>query len=270
MPMTTNATVPNVASAKFAVEWDEGVRLPGSSQRERFVLAHAPLVRAIAQRILQRLPSTVELADLVNEGVVGLIEAIERFDSARGARFGSFAEARIRGAILDSLRARDIASRSLRRKLKEMESALQSAEQRLGRTPDDGEVAEELGVDSQYVSNLRRDRESTRRLEVDPRSHETVADAGLYAQTLDPFEALCEAEIHERLAEEVAALPERERRILGLYYEEELTMKETGQILGITESRICQIHTRTVRDLQSTLGGQLTVARSPRRKGQKG
>src|SRR5262249_5696247 len=119
------------------LEWTEAVRVRESAARERFVLAHGPLVRAIAQRILTRLPSSVELSDLVNDGVVGLIEAIDRFDASRNVRFSAFAESRVRGAILDALRARDAASRSLRRKLREMDSAASRAEQRLGRPPEE-------------------------------------------------------------------------------------------------------------------------------------
>lgn len=250
-----------------ASEWGEEVRVFGSPERERFVLAHAPLVRSIAQRILVRLPSSVELSDLVSDGVVGLIEAIERFDPARGVRFGSFAEARIRGAILDSLRARDVASRSLRRKLREMDSAALRAERRLGRAPGDDEVAEELGVDSPYVSNLRRDRETTRSVSSDPRLSETLPSAGFYSQEPDPFERVSEAEVLNRLVEEVEDLPAREQMILGLYYEQGLTMKEIGQTLGITESRICQIHTRTVKELGKKLRTHITPAPAGRERG---
>jgi RNA polymerase sigma factor for flagellar operon FliA len=234
-------------------EWRDSVRAFGTPERERFVLAHAPMVRFIAQRILQRLPSSVELSDLVNDGVVGLIEAIERYDPARGVRFASFAESRVRGAILDSLRARDLASRSLRRRLRELDSAAQRAEQRLGRAAGEEEVAEELGVDPPYVSNLLRDRESTRTVATDPRLSETAASAGLYSQDPDPFETLSGDELKDRMTEEVERLPERDRMILSLYYEQELTMKEIGKVLGITESRICQIHTRTMRELERRL-----------------
>jgi len=247
-------------AANPAAEWREEVRTFGSTEREQFVLAHAPLVRFIAQRILQRLPASVELSDLVSEGVVGLIEAIERFDPSRGVKFGSFAESRIRGAILDSLRARDVASRSLRRKLREMDSAALRAEKRLGRAPEDEEVAEEMGVDSPYVANLRRDRESARAVSNDPRLTETDATDGLYSQEPDPFERLSESELQERLVEEIEALPEREQLILSLYYEQGLTMKEIGQTLGITESRICQIHARTAKDLGRKLRGHVTAA----------
>jgi RNA polymerase sigma factor for flagellar operon FliA len=244
-----------------APRWDERVRVFGSEQREAFVLAHAPLVRFIAQRILFRLPSSVELQDLVNEGVVGLIEAIERYDPGRGVRFGSFAEVRIRGAILDSLRARDVASRSLRRRLREMDSAAQRAEQRLGRAPGTEEVAEELGVESPYVSNLRRDRETTRSVSADPRLTESTEEAGIASPAPGPFDQLSQIEVQERLAEEIQALDPRDRTILGLYYEKELTLKEIGLVLGITESRVCQIHTRAVKDLRKKLRGHLEASK---------
>src|SRR5258705_165783 len=155
-------TVETPRATNPAAEWRDEGRTFGSTQREQVVLAHAPLVRFIAQRVLQRPPAPVQLSDLVSEGVVGLIEAIERFDPARGVRFGSFAESRIRGAILDSLRARDVASRSLRRKLREMDSAALRAEKRLGRAPEDDDVAEEMGVESPYIPSLRRDPQAAR------------------------------------------------------------------------------------------------------------
>lgn len=240
--------------------------MPGTPERERFVLAHAPLVRYVAQRIVSRLPSTVEICDLINDGIVGLIEAIDRFEPSRGIRFSSFAESRVRGAILDALRDRDAASRSLRRKIRALDSASARVEQRLGRAPGDDDVAVEMGVSREDVARVRRDRESARRAPIDLRMSETSATAGLYSDAPDPFESASSAELVGRLAGLIADLPPRERLILGLYYEEGLTMKEIGQSLSVTESRVCQIHTRTVHALADKLGTRAPAPTPARRR----
>lgn len=250
-------------------EWSEKVRVRGSLERERFVLVHAPMVRYIAQRILSRLPSSVELADLVNDGLVGLIEAIERFDPARGVRFGSFADQRVRGAILDALRARDMASRSLRRRLRALDSAVQKLEQQLGRAPKDEELAVEMGVDAASIADLRRDRENARPASSDARTSETAQESGLYSTSPDPFERLSEIEMQDKLTHLIDDLPPRDKTILGLYYEQGLTMKEIGEVLGITESRVCQIHTRTVKALGKTLKSMSHAATASSEKGRR-
>lgn len=237
-----------------APEWSDGVRVPGTAERERFVLAHAPLVRYVAQRIVARLPSSVEVADLVNDGLVGLIEALERFDPSRGVRFSTFAEARVRGAILDALREQDSAPRALRRQLRALDSAALRAEQQLGRAPDDDDLAREMGVSRAEVSRLRRDREAARPAPVDARDGGTLPAIDPPSVAPDPFEQVSSAELLSRVADLIAELPERERLILGLYYEKGLTLKEIGEVLRVTESRICQIHTRTVRALRDRLG----------------
>ena len=234
-------------------EWSAAVRMPGSAERERFILAHAPLVRYVAQRILARLPSSVDVADLVNDGLVGLIEALDRFDPSRGVRFSSFAESRVRGAILDALREKDSAPRSLRRKLRALDSATLRAEQQLGRAPGDDELARELGVSRDEVARLRRDREAARPATVDARDGAT-ATVELPCTAPDPFEQVSLAELQARAVRLIGELPQRERLILGLYYEKGLTMKEIGEVLSVTESRVCQIHTRTVRSLGERLG----------------
>lgn len=245
-------------------QWGEGVRVFGSPEREHFVLAHASLIKHIAHRIQSRLPSSIDLSDLVNDGVLGLIDAIDRFDPGRGVPFGAFAELRIRGAILDSLRARDFAPRSLRRKVREMESAIRSAQLRLGRPPDDEELAAELAVAENQVSGLRSSRERTRTVSMEPRLTETLSEAWVDAFALDPFEETSRREVRRRLAQLILELPERERLIVGLYYEKALTMKEIGSILGITESRICQLHTRVVKDLRVRLERLLSAVRGHR------
>jgi RNA polymerase sigma factor for flagellar operon FliA len=240
-------------------EWRDAVRICGSPDREHFVLAHASLIRCIAHRIQSRLPSSIELSDLVNDGVLGLIDAINRFDPARGVIFGAFAEPRIRGAILDSLRARDVAPRSLRRKVREMESASRRAQLRLGRTPDDEELADELGLAEDDIAELRRDRDRTLPASAGPWPMEMSLETFIDPHAPDPFDEASQKQVQGRLAELVLDLPERERSIIGLYYEKELTMKEIGAVFDITESRICQLHTRLVKDLRARLKRLMSV-----------
>ncbi len=245
-------------------EWDEKARIRGSAEHERFVLANAPMVRYLAQRILSRLPASVELSDLVNDGVVGLMEAIERFDPSRGVRFRSFAESRVRGAILDALRARDAAPRSLRRKLRAMDSAASRVEHRLGRAAGEEEIAQEMGVTADVVAGLRRDRDAARPLDDDARSTESLSDAGICSKARDPFEEVAEAELHQRVSDLILEFPPRERMVLSLYYEQGLTLKEIGRVLSVTESRVCQIHTQCLRDLHLELQGAVSAGTGPR------
>lgn len=261
-----NATTTDIAQ-EDALQWREGIRVHGSPERERFVLAHAPLVRYVAQRILSRLPSSVELQDLVNDGLVGLMEAIDRFDPGRGIRFGSFAEARVRGAILDALRERDAASRSLRRKLRELDAATARVEQRLGRAPSDEELSGELRITTQELQRLRSDRECARAVPGDPRIDEASAEAGFPSRSPNPFELVSDAELLARLERLVGELPERERLILSLYYHEGLTLKEIGALLSVTESRVCQIHTKSLRSLGERMGTHAPLLAGTQRRG---
>ncbi len=234
-----------IVDASF--EWSEKARVAGSAERDALLVAHAPLVKYVAQRIASRLANTVELDDLVSDGMVGLLEATERFDAKRGVLFKTFAENRIRGAILDGVRNRDWAPRSLRRASRTLEEAMATVEGRTGRAATEAEIAEELGLEDAEFQQLVMKARGVRLQEMGAQEDFEVADA---APSVDPHAHVLQAEKKSLLAEHIAELPERERLVLSLYYEREMSLREIGEVLGVTESRICQIQTRAISRLR--------------------
>lgn len=223
--------------------------------RDELIMAHLPKVKFIADRIAAKLPPSIERDDLYGAGVVGLIDAVERFDSSRGIAFTTFAELRVRGAILDNLRSADWASRNTRRRMREIQAAYQLLEQRHGRMVTEEEIAEHIGIP---VSELRENLSDVRALklsDLDERDEETglcVADL-VPDQGLSPLEALGAKEHKQLLVKAIDALPERERQVIALYYSEELTMKEIGEVLGVTESRVSQLRSQAIVRMRAAL-----------------
>lgn len=225
--------------------------------RDRLVMAHVGLVKALAQRLAQRLPSQIEVSELVSVGVLGLVEAANRYQSSLGVPFDAFARRRIHGAMLDALREVDWAPRSLRRLRRDVDGAIARLRHELGREPQEHEVASAL-----HLSPAQYDRalEDLRTLEVAAiRQLETTSDDGetLLDVAIDPGEGaavqLERKELRQQLAAAIATLPERERQILALSYEEELTLAEIGQVLGVSESRVCQLRSLAISRLRTTL-----------------
>lgn len=226
--------------------------------RDRLLLEHLSTVRYIARRIHERLPQHVEMDDLVSAGVVGLIDALGKYDHSKKVQFKSYAQFRIRGAILDSLRTLDWSPRDLRRKGRAVEAAIFAATQKLGRVPQDHEIAAELGVQLQEYHLLLGDLKG---LEVGSLHVERSEDSGDEELAYvagppedDPLFRCMKSEMRGRLVEAIDSLPEKERMVLTLYYFEELTMKEIGVTLGVVESRVSQIHSSAVARLRSALG----------------
>ncbi len=221
--------------------------------RDRLVRETLPLVARVAGAIGARLPHSVEICDLTQAGVLGLLDAAAKFDRAKGVRFRTYAELRIRGAILDSLRSLDWVPRSLRRQRRELQRAESRLEAKLGRSPSDEELASEMELS---LDDLEAARERVRRVEVASFGAESFDRVA--AQTVDPLspnphELLERSEIESLLARAIEKLPARERLVLTLYYHEELTMKEVGGILGVNESRVSQIHSKAVSKLRIRL-----------------
>lgn len=214
--------------------------------RNRLVLQFSPLVKYVAGRLRTRLPETVEYGDLVADGIIGLMEAIERYDPQRGLAFQTFAVPRIRGAMVDALRTLDWVPRSVRDKVRQLEAAQQVLEARLGRTPDDREIAGELGIS---VTELR---ELYSRAAVT--SVSALEDLDL-ADDLGPSAAhgIEDEDAKAVLLRVVDQLPERDRVIIALYYFEGLTLAEIGRVLGVSESRVSQLHSRATLVLRGKL-----------------
>ncbi|MEO6829784.1 MAG: FliA/WhiG family RNA polymerase sigma factor [Acidobacteriaceae bacterium] len=229
-----------------------------TATREEILLANLPLVRFVARSIHERLPQHVELEDLVSAGTVGLIDALNKFDTAKNTQFRSYAQFRIRGAILDSLRSLDWGSRELRRKGRSIEDASQSLTRQLNRRPSEPEIAAELKIGLEEYQELLGD---LRRLEItslqELHAEGSVEEELAYVPTApeeDPLYLCMKSEAAWQLSAAIAELPEREARVLALYYVEEMTLKEIGGALGLVESRISQIRVAAVVALRARLG----------------
>ncbi len=229
------------------------------AERERLLLEHMPMVRYLARRIHERLPAHVEMEDLVSAGVVGLIDALGKFDGNKRVQFKSYAQFRIRGAILDSLRMLDWSPRELRRKGREIEEAIRALTQSLGRAPVETEIAEHLKLPLTEYQQLLGDLKG---LEIGSLHVEHNEDSGDEELAYvagpaedDPLFRCLQGEMRQHLMDAIDDLPEKERMVLTLYYYEELTMKEIGLTLGVVESRVSQIHTAAVLRLRASLGG---------------
>lgn len=242
--------------------WDEYRRSPDHSARDRLILHYSPLVKFVAGRVLSRMPDSVEGADLVSYGILGLIDAIEKFDPDRAVKFETYAVPRIRGAILDELRAIDWVPRSVRAKARAADQAYNKLEHRLHRSPTDDELAGELGITTGELDALLRQTTRAGILQLDEVLFGQHGATGTLGDTLPdagegPVAAFEREETRRVLARAIAALPDRERTVLTLYYYEGLNLAEIGEVLGVTESRTCQIHTKAVHQLRHRLRDQV-------------
>lgn len=229
------------------------------SEKERSVLEHSDLVKYIALRLISRLPDHISIEDLMSAGTLGLIDAIEKYDSSQGIPFEYYAKIRIKGAMLDEIRSMDWVPRSLRQKSALLEKACVALEQRLGRDPTDEEIASELNVG---INDFHKLLDEIKGISFLPENiHEIIKENReshmLAAGSEELFDSTYRKEIQKHLAEAIVGLSEKEQLVLSLYYYEELTMKEIGVALGYTESRISQIHTKAVLKLKTKLSKKL-------------
>ncbi len=228
--------------------------------RDQLISEYLPYVKRIVQRLAVHLPSTVDIDDLMNVGVIGLIQAVDRYDPRRDNKFMTYAIFRIKGAVLSELRARDFLSRSNRRKIRELESVYLRLEQKLGREADDREIAKELGVDLEQVYRTKQMSSisfiSLEELGISSRDEKEKLLSYLVNNEDDALAMTKLKELKEAMAEAIRQLPEKERLVISLYYLDELTMKETGKVLGITESRVSQIHSQAILHLRAKLRKQ--------------
>jgi RNA polymerase sigma factor for flagellar operon FliA len=234
--------------------------------REEVLRRHMPLVRRVVQRLAARKPPHIEIDDLVSWGIVGLLDAMGKYDPRKEASFSTYAQFRIRGAILDHLRSLDWVPRSVRQKASLIEKISHQLEGSLGRPPTEEEIASELGVSlDSYQELLTRVGEmsifSLEDLGFGSGEERFNVEQRLEAGEVDPLGALLTRERVDLVTEAVARLPERERIVVSLYYHDELTMKEVGAVLGLTESRVSQLHSQAMLRLKGTLRGHFGVAR---------
>jgi RNA polymerase sigma factor FliA len=251
-----------VAGEDTQALWLEFRRTNDKALRDRLILTYAPLVKYVAGRLGSGLPAHVDEGDLVSYGLLGLIGAIERYDPARDIKFETYAISRIKGAIIDELRALDWVPRSVRSRAREIERAIAELEAKLGTAPTDEQIAAKIGISVDELEESLTDisRSSIAALdelwsvsgEGDQVSlMDTIEDT----QGVRPQEALDETEMREALADAIARLPEREKLVVTLYYYEELTLREIGEVLGVTESRVSQLHTKAILRLKARLSG---------------
>jgi RNA polymerase sigma factor FliA len=240
---------------QFRKTGDQGIR-------DRLILTYAPLVKYVAGRLGSGLPAHVDEGDLVSYGLLGLIGAIERYEPDRDVKFETYAIARIKGAIIDELRAMDWVPRSVRSRAREIERAIGQLEAKTGRAPTDEEIAKKVGITVEELEDSLTDiaRSSIAALD----ELWTVSGQGDQIALIDTIEdtdapdpqgSLSQTEMREAIADAIARLPEREKLVVTLYYYEELTLREIGEVLGVTESRVSQLHTKAILRLKARLSG---------------
>ncbi len=251
---------PNEARKKNFSSDSSGASPADLTRRNELILEYLPLVKFIAHRIAGRLPSHIEVNDLIESGVIGLIDALEKFDRSQETQFKTYAEFRIRGAILDDLRALDWVPRSIRQKATRLEKAYAELEQKLGRTATDSEMMACLGCNAAEFDELVAEARGSALISLDE-----LRGGGEEGFESNLLECLTDADhpsltqnltleqIYRSVADTIDLMPEKERLVIALYYYEELTMKEIGEVLSVTESRVSQIHTRAILRLRGRL-----------------
>ncbi|MEA2516606.1 MAG: polymerase sigma factor FliA [Actinomycetota bacterium] len=264
MTMDTVATAPDheIALADSVEEaWSDYKATGDATSRDSLILNYSPLVKYVAGRVAVGLPANIEQADLISYGIFGLIDAIDKYDQSRGIKFETYAISRIRGAIIDELRAIDWVPRSVRFKAREVEKAYQSLENQLKRPPSDAEIAQEMDITIEELNHIYTQLSTVSLVALDELMSvdggqgdklalvETIEDT----RTASPMEAFESEEMKHILAEAINRLPEREKIVVTLYYFEGLTLAQIGEVLGVTESRICQMHTKAVLALKGKI-----------------
>lgn len=226
--------------------------------KEQCLTQFAPLVKRIAYHLMARLPASVQVDDLIQVGMIGLLDAANNYDGAQGAQFETYAVQRIRGAMLDELRQSDWLPRSARKHLRQIEAAMSALEQRLGRGPSEGEVARELKVSLDEYQQMLLDARGCQLVhyeDLQDGEEDDFFERHCADDSAEPFLTLQDGRFRTRLIEAISQLPEREKLMMSLYYEEELNLREIGEVLGVSESRVCQLHSQAIARLRSQLKG---------------
>ncbi|HVW64171.1 MAG TPA: RNA polymerase sigma factor FliA [Nitrosospira sp.] len=228
----------------------------GVIDRKPAVAEYAPLVKRIANHMMAKLPPSVGVDDLIQVGMMGLMEALSRYEETPGAQFETYAAQRIRGAMLDELRHTDWMPRGARKSMRQIETAVHALQHRLGRAPTEAEIAAELKVPLADYQQMLMDAHGTQLIHYEDFLNEGDDDfleRNCSGSEPDPLASLLNDDLRELLIEAIGDLPEREKMLMGLYYEQELNFKEIGAVLGVSESRVCQIHNQAVARLRAKL-----------------
>ena len=229
----------------------------GKADKNQLLKEHAPLVKRLAHQMRAKLPPSVEVDDLIQAGMMGLLDAVNRYEETHGAQFETYAVQRIRGAMLDELRSSDWLPRSMRQNMRKIEVAINNLQQRLGRSPNELEIAAELKVPLAEYQEMLSDGSGHQLIYYedfhDNEGGESFLDRYCVDESSDPLQALMNGAFREAVIEAIQALPEREKILMGLYYEKELNLKEIGAVMGVSESRVCQLHSQAISRLRSRL-----------------
>lgn len=242
--------------------WEEYQKHPSSELREKLITEYAPLVKVVAGRLSMYLGYNVEYEDLVSYGIFGLIDAIDKFDLGKDVKFETYASLRIRGAILDQIRKMDWIPRTVRQKQKKMEEAIRNVETRTGRTASDDEIAAELGIAEAELNEWQSQLKVTNVVSLNEfveQGGEPVMDARNNSHFVQPEESVQENELKQVLTETMELLTEKERKVILLYYYEELTLKEISNILEVSESRVSQLHTKALLKMRKKMGNYMGI-----------
>jgi RNA polymerase sigma factor for flagellar operon FliA len=230
----------------------------GKNEKEECLREYSQLVKRLAHQMMTRLPHSVQIDDIIQAGMMGLLDAASRFDDIHGAQFETYATMRIRGAMLDELRATDWLPRSLRRDMRRIESAISHAQQKLGRPPNETEIAEEMGVtleDYQHMLQESRGAQLVYYEDFQDDDQDNFFERFEFGDDGNPMDLLQDGRFREELALAIECLPERERLMMGMIYEQEMNLREIGEVMGVSESRISQLHSQAVGRLRSRMKG---------------
>ncbi|MDR5172567.1 RNA polymerase sigma factor FliA [Methylobacillus sp. Pita2] len=232
-----------------------------TSPKEELLKQHASLVKKIAYQLKAKLPASVDIDDLIQAGMMGLLDATNRYEDNHGAQFETYAAQRIRGSMIDELRRADWLPRSVRKNMRDVETAVHLLEQKLGRPPTEGEIARELNLSMDDFQEMLDDCSGHQLIYYEDFSEQDSGDHFLDRyqsdDSGDPLRALLSTDFREALIDAIDSLPEREKILMGLYYEQEMNLKEIGAIMSVSESRVCQLHTQAVARLRTNLKEKL-------------
>jgi RNA polymerase sigma factor for flagellar operon FliA len=230
----------------------------GLSDKEECLKEYAPLVKRIAHHMMLKLPGSVEVDDLIQAGMMGLLDAASRYDELRGAQFETYAAQRIRGAMLDELRGADWLPRSMRRDMRRIETAISRLQQKLGKAPSEAEIAKELGVSLLEYQQMLQEARGSQLLYYEDfhgDGEEDFFERFEFSSDSNPLELLQDGRFRDALIQAIERLPERERQLMGMHYEQDMNLREIGAVMGVSESRVCQLHSQAVGRLRASLKG---------------
>lgn len=242
--------------------WQDYMKTRNSEKRDKIILEYAPLVKIVAGRLNMYLGYNVEYDDLVGYGIFGLIDAIDKFDYGKGVKFETYASLRIRGAILDQIRKMDWIPRSLRQKQKKIDAAISKIENTYGRNATDEEIAKEIGIDTDELQNWQGQAKITNIVSLDEFIEASGEKEMGFVRTNafeQPENVVMKNELKQQLADSLTSLTEKERKVILLYYYEELTLKEISVVLEVSESRVSQLHTKALQKMKAKLGDNIDV-----------